>query len=310
MTDLCILYGALRSGTTLLRLMLNNHPQLICPSEADFLAEALRPADGPSGWVYDTNHLLASRIFRASRAELPAETEGRAAFREMTGQMRGDEQGCLVLDMHRGLDRILDLVPDVRIVHLLRDPRDVARSAIGMGWAGNVYNGAKIWLETEEIWERCLPRLAPGQMHELRYEDLVKSPEAELTGICNFLGVAYDPAMLTYGENSTYEAPDPKLIEQWRRKQSPRELGLVEARLGPLLEARGYAPSGHPQITPNAFERLGLLLEDKKGVWQTRIRRYGLVDPLVLAIGRRLSLGGLVRRTKRRIDDKTIAFLK
>lgn len=310
MADLCILYGALRSGTTMLRLMVDNHPQIVCPGEADFLADALIPGEGASGWSYDRDHLLGSRIFRASRAEPPEAEDAAEAFRELTDQLRGGESGCLVLDMHRGLDRILDLAPDVHVLHLLRDPRDVARSAIGMGWAGNVYHGTRIWLETERIWERCLPRLKPAQVYELHYEDLVRSPETALTEVCGFLGVPYDPAMLSYDETSTYGAPDPSLVEQWRRKQSPRDLGLVEGRLGPLLEARGYAPSGHPQISPNQAERMALLLEHKASIWKTRIKRYGVVDPLLISLGQRLPLDGPVRRARRRIDEKSIAYLK
>jgi hypothetical protein len=310
MKDSCILYGALRSGTTMLRLMMDHHPQLTCPGEADFLTDALRPGNGPSGWKYDPDHLLDDRIFRASLAALPESEDAGVAFRDMTGHLRGGTEGCLVLDIHRGIDRILDLAPDVPIVHLVRDPRDVARSAIGMGWAGNVYHGADIWLSAEQVWQENLSRFAPGQVHEVRYEALVRAPEATLSGICDFLGIDYAPGMLEYGDDSTYTAPDTSLVEQWRRKQTPRDLGLVEPLFGDLLEARGYAPSGHPPISPNRFQRMGLMAENKWGAWQTRVSRYGIADPLLLAVSRRLYLDGLARRTKRRIDEKTLSYLK
>ena len=294
----------------MLRLMLDHHPQLTCPGEADFLTDALRPGDGPSGWEYDPDLLLDDRIFRDSLAALPEAEEASVAFLEMTGHLRDGTDGCLVLDVHREIGRILDLAPDVRILHLVRDPRDVARSAIGMGWAGNVYHGARIWQRAEQAWEENLHRFSPGQVHEVRYEDLVRTPETTLSEACAFLGVAYEPGMLDYDGSSTYEPPDPGLAEQWRGKQTPRELGLVEPLFGDLLEARGYALSGHPQITPNKLQRMALMAGNKWGIWRTRVSRYGVADPLVLAFARRLYLDGLARRTKRRIDEKTLSYLK
>lgn len=289
--------------------MLDSHPDLLCPGEADFLTDHLRP-DGRGGWVYDREALLGDRIFRDSRTGLPRTQEAPEALGGMIDDLRGGRAGCLVLDLHRGLDRMLDLLPGVRILHLLRDPRDVALSAVGMGWAGNVYHGAETWLGTERLWEVCRPRFSPAQVHELRYEDLVRSPEAELTGICRFLGLDYDRAMLSYVEGTSYEAPDASLAEQWRRTQTPRELGLVEPRLGALLTARGYAPSGHPAIVPGPGGRLALWWQNKRAVWRGAITRHGLADTLMVAVGRRVKLCAAFRRAETRIADRSRSSLR
>lgn len=313
MTRLCLLYGALRSGTTMLRLMLDGHPRLTCPGETDFLTDHLRPAPGtPTGWRYDLEALAADRIFRASPANLPETDEAEAAFAAMIADLGegAGEDGTLVLVAHRGLDRLLDLRPRMPVLHLLRDPRDVARSAVGMGWAGNSYYGAETWLKTEAAWEASRQRLPLDQVHTLRYESLVRQPEAELDRVMDFLGLAYDPGLLTYAEHSTYAPPAPDLAEQWRQQQDQRELGLLEPRLGRLMEARGYAASGAPAITPGPGRRLGLWLQNKRGVWGHRIGRYGVIDPLLLAAGTRLHLAPLARGAQARIDRKKIARLK
>lgn len=306
MSDFAIIYGSLRSGTTMLRLMLDAHSRIACPGETDFLVDHIDPAAG----AYDRAALAANRIYRASRADMPAGLDGAAAARAMIGQLRGDAAGPLMLMHHRRLDRLLDLFPDAPVIHMVRDPRDVARSAIGMGWAGNTYYGAETWLTTERDWDAAAGRLRPGQVHDVKYEELVRDPAAALGAICAFVGEAFEPAMLTYHENTTYEAPDVGLIEQWRRKQTPRDLGLTEPLFGDRLTARGYEPSGHPPITPSAAEARRLWLENKRAIWRFRFSRYGVADPLTVAVAGKLGLVGLQRLAQRRIDAKVAQQVK
>lgn len=302
--DICVLFGALRSGTTMLRLMIDGHPRLICPGETDFLTDHLiLGSDG--GWKYDLDALANDRIFQNSRAELPPASEAGAAFRSMAADLKGRDLGRLVLVMHRGLGRLLDIAPNIPILHLVRDPRDVARSAIGMGWAGHVYYGMDIWLEAEEEWERMAPRLVGCQTLELRYEALIQNAEGVLGHVCSFLGERYHPGMLSYSDSSTYDRPDPAFAEQWRTKLNASELGLAESRLGDLLARRGYKFSGHRPIVPGRVERFGLWFQNKKSIWQFRIKKFGLLDPLIMALARRLSLTQLSMAAQRRMD-KTI----
>ena len=239
------------------RLMLDAHPHLVCPGEADFLTDYL-VENGNGDWVYDLEALSKDRIFQASRANLPDTNDAKTAFGQMTADLAGDENGTLVIVAHRGLDRLLDLCETLKILHVVRDPRDVARSAIGMGWAGHVYYGVGIWLRPELEWQASSDRLGTCKTLEVRYERLVRDPEGMLTELCQFLGTKYHPDMLGYDENSNFDRPDPNLAEQWRRKQTAQEVGLVEERLGDLLEGRGYTPSGHPKVRPGPVLRLRL----------------------------------------------------
>jgi hypothetical protein len=63
--------------------------------------------------------------------------------------------------VHRHYDRLLRLWPEARFIHLVRDPRDVASSCIGMGWAGNVWTGVTRWIEAERLWDEVRGDLAP-----------------------------------------------------------------------------------------------------------------------------------------------------
>ena len=63
-----IIYGALRSGTTLLRLMLDGHPGISCPGEADFLVDYI--SEEHKEFKIDFKELEENRIFKASGIKL------------------------------------------------------------------------------------------------------------------------------------------------------------------------------------------------------------------------------------------------
>ena len=299
-----VLYGALRSGTTLFRLLLDHHPEMTCPGERDFMLDYL------DGDRFDRDALARDRIFQASGLSLPESSRGVEAFRELLGQELARSGPVLVLVMHRHLDRLLDLVPDCRFIHLVRDPRDVARSSIGMGWAGTTWHGIDHWLETEGRWARESRRIPGENVHTLRYEDLIAEPQATLERVCAFAGLSYDPAMMGYTENSTYEALDPALTFQWKTKQTPEEVGHVEHKVGGLLGQLGYEASGHPPAPPAGLAAVRLWLGNKLSVWRFRIRRYGLRDPLIVAVAGKLGLPKLGYGAQRRIDQILITHLK
>lgn len=306
--EVIVFYGALRSGSTMMRLMLNAHPEIACPGERDFMLDALHPgADG--SLVLDGADLEASRIFRASGLPVPQEQDGVAAFQALlTADRAAFGKRVHVIVLHRGLERLLQVMPEARFIHLLRDPRDVARSSIGMGWAGNTWYGIEHWLKTERDWVAQAP--AEERVHTLRYEDLLEQPEAELRRLCAFMDLPYNAEMLNYAGDSTYEPVDPKLAYQWRRKQSAAEVSDTEYKAADLMARYGYEPSPAGPRPPGGLRHLGLVLQNKSAVWRERIRRYGLLDPLIVAWGYRGGPRKLARSAQRRMDTKAEKYLK
>lgn len=300
-------YGALRSGTTLLRLMLDAHPQLSCPGETDFIFDHLR-GSGPAA-RYDETAMERDRIYRAHRTLYAGTPLPDLTPDALINRIAGADS-IAVLMLHRRISRAVAIYPDLRIIHFLRDPRDVARSSIGMGWAGNVYYGIDHWLETETDWARIAPDLPENQVLTIHYEDLIAAPENTLRLICGFLGVDYTPAMLAYDKTSTYDKPSKDLSVQWKHKQTPRDVGLIEAKIGPLLTACGYQPSGFAPRQPSLFEKLGLALGNKRARWTKRVQRYGFVDPLIVTLAHKLRAPHLSAAAQRRIDTADIKRLK
>ena len=300
-------FGALRSGTTLLRIMLHGHSKFECPGETDFLLDHL--VQGLEGPKYNLDNLKRDRIYRAHEekyARSPLVSFTPDAFLERIAIK--DSVGVLML--HRHPDRLLDLYPNLRIIHMVRDPRDVARSSIGMGWAGTVYHGADHWIETERQWQAIAHRVTSEQVLVVRYEDIIRETEKTLSAICNFCGLTFEPEMLDYENRTTYSKPDVSLTEQWRTKQTADELSLTEFKLGTFLQKAGYAPSGHIPRAPTLTEHVGLVLKNKRSIWAHRIGRYGLRDPLLVSIGRKVKAPWMSKNAQRRIDEKIVSYLK
>lgn len=305
------LVGAERSGTTLLRLMLDHHPEIAFFSEFEFAVERMDESGRPPDLAAYHAWLRSDRLFLDSGFRIDPALPYPDLVRSFLEQKRRcDGKARCGATVHKAFDRLPHVWPSARYIHLLRDPRDVARSAIPMGWAGNLWCGAERWVEAEETWQRLEDALPRDRWLEVRYESLVREPQAELERICAFIGVAYHPHMLSYPETTTYPAPDPAVAERWRASLSTDELSLVEARVGPLLEARGYAPSGAPVVAPTASDRRRLERQDRIARVRFRIDRFGPWLFVLEFVTRRLGLARLHGQVLRRMHVITRQHLR
>lgn len=300
-----ILFGALRSGTTLLRLILTHHSSIQSPGEADFLFDHIS-RDGTE-WRYDRDALARDRIFWAKKLSIPDALDGQALAEDIIAQMAAQAPGRLSLNIHRNAPKMKALFPDAKVIHLLRDPRDVARSSIGMGWAGNSYFGVDHWIGTETGWEAA--GYDEDQVLTVRFEELMANLEPQLSRICDFLDLPFEAGMLTYHETTSYGPPDPKIAQKWREKATPREIALIEGRVGPLLGKLGYEAMGKP-ADPSAIERMQLVTEHRWKRWMHNIRRYGFMLFASQHAARFVGLKGLARKLDERQESIRISNLK
>lgn len=294
------LVGAERSGTTLLRLLLDGHPDVAFASESEFLVDRMGD-DGsfPAPDAY-AEYLATNRVFQLSGLEVDPRLAYPALARSFLAQ-RAADRPVVGATVHRRFDLLLHLFPEARFVHLIRDARDVAASVIARGWAGNTWTASARWEDAERAWERLVALLPADRWLELRYEDLLRAPERELGRICAFLGIPFRREMLEVEGRSSYRRPDPSRAEAWRRHLSPRAVRLVEARIGGLLEARGYAPSGLPPLRVGPWTARGLRLQDRVARFGHEVRVLGWRLRLAEAAARRLRLRRLHRRILRRV---------
>ena len=308
MPQVCFVFGALRSGTTMFRLMLNNHPQISNPGEVDFLFDFLHPTPS-ADWRYDKTGLRANRIFMDTGLSLPHDLDGLPLLHHMINSLRGGADRVLTLNVHRNAARIAAALPEAKFIHLLRDGRDVAYSSIGMGWVGNAYFGVDHWLRTEAGWREAASNIAPERTHTLAFESLMQDIEPRLRAVCTFLEVPFDAQMLAYHENSSYGPPDPRIAQQWKRKADPHMIALIEGKAAATLRDLGYDVAGQPRY-PGAVERVRLSAENRVRRWQFNLRRFGPMLFFKTAVAKVSGSPTLRARVQKQRNDRIARLLK
>lgn len=284
-------YGALRSGTTVFRLMIAAHSRVACPGEADFLFDYL--SQGEDGrWAYDLKGLSRDRIFRSSGLVLSDGASDMAALdllHDLMGELCRQGDARTVLIVHRNIGKIDSLFGSAPLIHIVRDPRDAALSVVGMGWAGSPYFGVDPWLETEREWDLVIRGEASRPVLTLRYEDLIQEFQPTISTVFTFLDERFEERVLHYHVGTTYGPPDIKLIEQWPNRLDRRELALIEGRVGDLLVSRGYRPASPVPAHLGRFSGLVRSCLNDLQVFSESCRRYGLLRLLSERLAR---LGG------------------
>jgi hypothetical protein len=298
------LVGSERSGTTLLRLMLDQHPHVTWCKEFEFVVDPLRDGRTPTIQEY-AEYLQASRIFQDAGFELRTDLDYAGACRDFLEQRRQNYSKPYVgATVHRHFASLLKIWPDARFIYLKRDGRDVARSCIGMGWDGNVWTASKRWADSVRNWNALREQLDPSRYIETSYEALISDARSELTRLFDFIGPGFHEDVWRYHEGTTYSEPDPSLIAQWKRKLSPYQLGLVEARIAPLLEMQGYELSGHPPVKITPTRELRLKLQDRWARLMYRWRNYGVLLSASESLTKRIGPEALQKRILKKIHEK------
>jgi hypothetical protein len=272
--------GCPRSGTTLLRAMLDSHDDLAVPPESYFVAAFARRRpkfDLASGFAVEAflDALCSHRWFvrwgldeREVKTRIlegaPANTAEaiRAVYRLYTSHRSKRRYGDKTPEYVCSMRTISGLLPEARFVHLIRDGRDVARSlcaAAGFGLP-DLASALLFWERRVITGRKQGERLGSSRYREVRYEDLTSDPEGVLRDVCAFVELDYQPEMLGY-----YNRVDEILVgvpghqhhrrlrqapvtglRDWRRDLSASDIGFADALVGPVLGSLGYERSTIP----------------------------------------------------------------
>lgn len=303
------LVGSERSGSTLLRLMLDHHPEIAFDKEFDFVVALVSDTGQlPSMQSYLEWIKYVRAVDYAVNPSLGYREQVNEFLRQKQTKSGGKKYVGATVHLH--FDRLRFLWPRARYVHLVRDPRDVARSVLQKGWAGNIYQASRVWIQAEDCWDSLVTHLSRDQAIELHYEDLVTQTESELSRICKFMGVEFAPVMLDYQVDARqYPPPDYRLASQWKTKLSPQDVAMVERRTADRLESRGYAHSGYPPTTIGPLKHQLLLSAGRVRQLRTKANRYG---PRLVAIDLlgRLGLRTLQKYVKTSINAIDQRFIE
>jgi hypothetical protein len=263
--------GCGRSGTTLVRAMLDAHPALAVPAESHFvvpIALRRRLLDRYPHLVAD--EIVASEGFRRwGLPEAPARERVRGTataadavravyslHAELEGKSRyADKTPSYVL--HVAL--LAAFLPEARFLHVIRDGRDVALSIREVEWGTPSLEGAAlIWKGCIDAGRRAGRLIGPARYRELRYEDLLADPSDALRDVCAFFALEFDPAMLRYHERAAATIAGSRVgaehrnlhrpltagLRDWRTQMDAREVELFQAAVGGTLDALGYPLTG------------------------------------------------------------------
>jgi len=278
--------GAPRSGTTLLRSILNRHPAIGLCDETYYFYYVYHRRRAFGDLAVESNrrrvvdrYLETHRIRRLGLEEEPLREalleQGRdyaslflallAFYARSQGKTRCGEK----TPQHAfETEHLRRMYPDARLLHLVRDPRDVVASLQRMPWASQRPGvNARLWRSCVAAAERAA---AGAGFLRVSYESLVESPAQEVERICEFLGEAFDPAMLEASGGRAdrwwfQRAQEPvrrDRRERWREELREEQVAAVESIAGPWMDTLGYARSATPSTAlRGAAARLGDALE-------------------------------------------------
>jgi len=304
------LIGAERSGTTLLRLMLDAHPLISWTHEFEYVVERI---DSPDSWP-DTgayiDWLSKNWNFLTSGFQIDRTLDYPSLIKSFLTQKQGN---CPIVGAtcHSHYDRLLRLFPKAKFIYLLRDPRDVARSNIAIGWAGNVWTGVDRWIEAVNLWERVKQKLEKDISYiEIKFEQLIVSPEETLSSICNFMNIDYDSKMMSYPEYTTYSKIDIGIVDKWKRNMRKREIRLVEYKCQESMAKGGYKLISNNIASPTMIEKLFLRIHDRYYRIKFRMKRYGLRFCLSEYFARKLKIKRLEDKFHKKIREVDLKYIK
>lgn len=217
-----------RSGSNLLRSILNTHSEISAPHPLE--------TSYPRGWIPEPAELSPGKRRRlvrdvivnkrysfhpltvpldpdrvADRVERDAEPDFHSVQDALYSEACAAEGTSAWASKYPGhwenIEEALEHYDDLKLVYLVRDARDVVLSFK----SSNIelfhpYLSANRWQEEQAIGLELLERLGEDQIHLVQYEQLLQEPEDVAEGICEFLELPYEPEMLYFYE--TEDAQD------------------------------------------------------------------------------------------------------
>ena len=197
--------GCVRSGTTLLRDVLRSHPRLAAPEETHFFRWAEPFGGVPFQKIVSDNRVLKRHremdgIEESEFQEILKVSISRADLyqRYMRLYIKKNKP-----EARRWFDKtpqnvygsalIAGAIPDVKLIHIVRNPLDVV-SSLRIGIIVKVQNlvgACNYWNEAAEIIN-VVKKAYPERVYEVKYEDFTRNPQPEIHKMLLFLGERYD----------------------------------------------------------------------------------------------------------------------
>ena len=280
-SDPLFIIGTERSGSNLLRVILNSHPNIVIPHPphirryfgplearygdlsrhrnlrrlVDDVLRLVKAHIHPWSWIPKADDILQRSLMYPGRSGPELFSVYVAIHESLRERVRKQRWGCKSTFMIANVPRILQEWPNARLLWLFRDPRDVAASSrISIFSAFHPYYTAQLW--TEQQQQGLTLEEAGVSLLRIRYEELAADPEGQIRRICEYLGEEFHPHMLEFFKGkearassslaeswkNTSQPVNADGLERWRRDLSREEVLAVEGVAGETMERLGYVP--------------------------------------------------------------------
>ena len=263
--------GMPRSGTKLLRGLLNRHPKIRIPDiETDFFpflvtwvakngepesdtafAELFEQMRGATYFTYRRDaQPFTWREWQARCPNFSAAGLFEGFIRYETGATRSD--GVIWGDKSpsyvRHIKLLLDHYPTARVIHIIRDVRDYCVS-MRQAWNKDIRRAAFQWgLDVGAAHPLCLAN--PHRCIEIRYEELLQDPEPQMRRLSDFLGLEFTPEMTQLKRPAEQRGDATGQVEivrtnfsKFGERLSAREVRDVEGLAYDTMKLLGYSPT-------------------------------------------------------------------
>jgi hypothetical protein len=276
--------GIVRSGTTLMSMMLSAHPAIAIAPDIHYVhgwvqrhrqLELSQPADFEQFWkAFSGNKRFGYLGIAAGAVRQSIEANQRYSFRGVylsvletfaasLQKRRWGEKTPFSADH---LDTLFSWFPDARVIYMLRDPRAVVSSLRKIPWLAEVGVDAHALSWANGV-RRALANKGDPRILRVRYENLVHKPAEVLEQVCRFLGEAYSPDMLdsrhtlltsTLRDREGWEkehigaalGPVHEMsVDKWKNELMPVEVDVIEHYCGWVMQQAGYSPVGNSLST-------------------------------------------------------------
>ena len=249
--------GVGRSGTSLLQSILNSHSEISFLPETQFLRN----------YVFKKNILINESNYRQIIKQL--ENDSRFSrlniypelvieksenmidvYKSITNLFLKNKNKKIVGDKDpKIIENIKSLnyfFPNSKIIHIIRDPRDVVLSRTKARWSKKYpyFIHSIIYYLQMTLGRKMLYKYySKSNYYELKYEDLIRESDYELKKICNFLGVEYEKNILNYQDSSselvskdefdwkkeTFNPVDSKNFNKWKKEFNFFKILIIES---------------------------------------------------------------------------------
>ncbi len=254
--------GLSRSGTKLIRDLLNRNERILLPGiETHFIPKMLLDKESKIEQLYAEveDSLFVKRIPEKEWpkyetldkiSSIRSNSDLVEAFLKYYALQQGEKEwdkaviwGDKTPSYLRHLNVLNENFPDCKIIHIVRDPRDRALS-VNKTWGKSMKRATELW--RREVQDSISWANKKDSYCEVKYEDLISNTRQELTDICRFLNIEYSDSMMElskpsekYGKNSKFLKPS-KSNKNKFKSENIKKIKRLEEIAYPMMKHLGY----------------------------------------------------------------------